>query len=375
MSLLHDPDRPGQDHEIESSAFGAPVTVDHEALRRLVAGIFAAVDVPEDDADLAADVLVMGELRGVDTHGVANLAPRYVRWIQEGFINPRPRWRTTRGGTALRNVDGDAGLGVVVAARVMQETIEIARETGIAMSLVHNSRHLGMAAYHAMLAMEQGMIGLCTTAVRARMVPTFGREPRIGTNPIAVAVPTGEQPAFVFDAATTTVAANNLRIRSLRGVEAPVAWLVREDGTNPDAPEVPQEPFRLTPLGGSPEGASYKGYGLAAIVDTLGLVLSQATYGGAIKGGQAGHTVAAIDVDTVMPLDEFRVAMDAYIAYLRATSPAAGHDEVLVAGDPQHRTEAVRRRDGIPFPAAAVEWVLENADRFGVEGSADLVLE
>lgn len=361
-------ERPGRDHEVESSAFGAPVNVDHEVLREVVAGIFEAVDVPSGDALLAADVLVMGELRGVDTHGVANLAPRYVRWIEEGFINPRPNVRVTRGGTALRNVDGDSGLGVVVAARVMGETIEIARETGIAMSVVHNSRHLGMAAYHAMLALQQGMIGVCTTAVRARMVPTFGREPRIGTNPIAVAVPTCDQPAFVFDAATTTVAANNLRIRSLRGIEAPVGWIVREDGTNPSEPEVPQEPFRLTPLGGTPEGASHKGYGLGAIVDTLSLVLSQASFGGRLRGGEAGHMVAAIDVDTVMPIEEFRTAMDAYIGYLRATLPADGHDEVLVAGDPQHRSEEVRRRQGIPLPGAAVEWLTEKAERCGVPG-------
>lgn len=360
--------RPRFNHEVEPSADGDPVNVDHDVLRGVVAGIFEALDVPSEDALLAADVLVMAELRGVDTHGVANLAPRYVQWIEEGFINSRPNVRVTRGGTALRNVDGDSGLGVVVAARVMKETIEVARETGISMSVVHNSRHLGMAAYHAMLALEQGMIGLCTTAVRASMVPTFGREPRIGTNPIAVAVPTRNQPAFIFDAATTTVSLNNLRIRSLRGIEVPVGWVVCADGTNPSEPEVPQEPFRLTPLGGTPEGASHKGYGLGAIVDTLSLVLSQASYGGLLRGAEAGHMIAAINVETVMPIDEFRTAMDAYIGYLRATLPADGHDEVLVAGDPQHRAEAVRRRDGIPLPGAAIEWVIEKAERSGVPG-------
>lgn len=353
--------------DIPTATTGSTVRVAAAPLREALAGIFEAVEVPAEDAALAADALVAGELRGVTTHGVANLAPRYVNWIEEGFINPRPDWRVTRGRGGLRNVDGDAGLGIVVAAQVMRSTIEMARETGIAMTVVHNSRHLGMAAYHAMLALDQGMIGVCTTAVSPRMVPTFGREPRLGTNPIALAAPAGEEPPFVFDAATTTVAGNKLRISSSRGEAVPPGLMVHEDGSPVREPAIPQEPFRLAPLGGTPEASSYKGYGLAAIVDILGLGLSQASYGGQLSLGRGGHMLLAIDVDAVMPLEEFRAGMDGFIRYLRATPTAPGHDEVLVAGDPQHRAQAINEAEGVPLPEAAVEWIVRTGERFGVD--------
>lgn len=351
---------------IPTATTGATVRVPAAPLRAALADIFGAVGVPADDATLAADALVAGELRGVTTHGVANLAPRYVNWIEEGYIDPAPTWRVTRGRGGLRNIDGDQGLGIVVAAQVMRSTIETARQTGIAMSVVHNSRHLGMAAYHAMLALEHGMIGVCTTAASPRMVPTFGREPRLGTNPIALAAPALEEPPFVFDAATTTVAGNKLRISASRGETVPPGLMVREDGSPVREPAVPQEPFRLAPLGGTPEASSYKGYGLAAIVDILGLGLSQASYGGQLTLGRGGHVLVAIDVDAVQPIDEFRAGMDRFIRYLRQTPTAPGHEEVLVAGDPQHRAQAVNEVEGIPLPDAAVGWIERTGERLGL---------
>lgn len=340
--------------------------VDHRALRTAVAGLFRAVDVPEGDAELAADALVAAELRGVSTHGVASLGPRYLRWIEEGFAQAAPRWRVVRGRASVLNVDGDRGLGVVVAARVMDAAIERARETGACMATVHNSRHLGMAAYHAMRALPHGMIGTCSTAVRARMVPTWGREPRLGTNPIAVAAPAGEEPAFVFDAATTTVASNRLRLASAQGEPVAGGLLVDADGRPVREPTVPQEPFRLAPLGGTPEGSSYKGYGLAATVDILTGVLSQATSAGTFAAGVAAHNLMAVDVDAFLPVAEFRAGMDAFLRRLKATPPAPGHDEVLVAGQREHRAEQEHLRGGVPLPAAAVEWITAASDRFGL---------
>lgn len=350
-----------------ATATGGPlVRVDASVVRDMLTGVFRAVDLPAADAAAAADALVAAELRGVVTHGVANLAPRYVHWVEEGFANARPVWRVTRGSTGLINVDGDRGLGVVVAARVMDEVMDRASQTGIAMATVHNSRHLGMAAYHAMLALERGMIGICTTAVRASMVPTFGREARLGTNPIAVAVPAGEEPAFVFDAAMTTVASNKLRLRSNAGEVAPPGWMVNADGVPVPEAVIPVEPFRLTPLGGTPEGSSHKGYGLAMVVDILSTTLSQATFGMRFGQGEASHNMTAIDIDAVMPIAEFRSAMDEYLRTLKATPPAVGHDRVLVAGELEHESCQRHLLEGIPLPTAAVEWLVSSADRFGV---------
>ena len=351
---------------LPTATTGPDILVDPEATRRLVAELFQAVDVPVDDARIAAEALVAGEMRGVTTHGLANLGPRYLAWIEDGFINPRPDWRVTRGRGGLINIDGDRGLGVVVAARVMDHLVSLARDTGIAMATVHNSRHLGMAAYHAMRALDHGMIGTCTTAVRARMVPTFGREPRLGTNPIAVAVPAGDEPAFVFDAATTTVASNKLRLKANAGEAAPPGWMVTADGAPVREPTVPAEPYRLAPLGGTPEGSSYKGYGLAVVVDVLGTVLSQASFGARLGLGEAAHSLSAIDVDAVMPIDRFREAMDDYLSALKATPPAPGQDRVLVAGQLEHEATCRHQQDGLPLPSAAVAWMEQSAERFGV---------
>lgn len=365
---VHRHERQGVVNRIEPSATtGPPVRVDAEALHTCVERIFVAVGVPDGDAAIAADALVAGELRGVTTHGVANLAPRYVSWIEESLANPRPEPRLVRGASALMNIDGDGGLGVVVAPRVMGDVVNRARETGIAMATVHNSRHLGMAAYHAMLALEHDMIGICTTAVAASMVPTFGSEPRLGTNPIAVAVPTGDEPAFVFDAAMTTVAGNKLRLKARAGEVAPPGWMVDLDGEPVREATVPVEPFRLSPLGGTPESSSYKGYGLAAIVDILGAVLSQASFGQRFQTWEAAHMLAAIHVDAVQPIDEFRTGMDEYVRMLTSTPPAPGHDEVLVAGQREHRANEAHLRDGVPLPSAAVTWIEQSGQRYGLQ--------
>lgn len=354
---------------VPTATTGPEVRVDPASTRRLVAELFQSVDVPADDARIAAEALVAGELRGVATHGLANLGPRYLAWIEEGFVNPRPDWRVTRGRGGLVNIDGDRGLGVVVAARVMDHLIESARDTGIAMATVHNSRHLGMAAYHAMRALDHDMIGVCISAIQARMVPTFGREPRLGTNPIAVAVPAGEEPAFVFDAATTTVASNKLRLKANSGEPAPPGWMVTTDGAPVRAPAVPTEPFRLAPLGGTPEGSSYKGYGLAVVVDILASALSQASFGARFGPGVAAHSLTAIDIDAVMPIDQFRAGMDEYLRTLKDTPPATGHERVLVAGQIEHEATQRHLQDGLPLPSAAVAWLERSAERFGVDAA------
>lgn len=340
--------------------------MDPAALRDAVRALFESSGVPDGDAALVADALVASELRGVTTHGVANLGPRYLEWVRNGFANPSPKWHVTRGSTSVMNVDGDRGLGVVVAAQVMTAAIERAGDSGICMATIHNSRHLGMAAYHAMLALDHGMIGVCTTTVRPSMVPTWGREPRLGTNPIAVAVPTGRRPAFVFDAAMTTVASNKIRLASQAGEPVAPGLLVDNDGHALRDAVVPREPFWMTPLGGTPEGASHKGYGLAAAVDILSAVLSQASFGARFERGVAAHNLIAVDVEAFQPLDAFRSAMDEFVDMLTSTPPARGHHEVLVAGLREHRATEENLRLGIALPAECHTWLERSAAEAGL---------
>ena len=186
------------------------VRVGPDPLRETVAGIFEKMDVPTDDARLAADVLVTADLRGVDSHGVSNMLRSYVNGYNRGEINPRPQWRVVRQTSAAATVDSDRGLGIIIAPKAMELAMDKADDTGIGMVTMSNGRHMGMASYHAMMALQRDMIGTCMTSAPPRMVPTFGAEPRLGTNPIAVAAPAKEEPPFVYDAATTVVAQNKI---------------------------------------------------------------------------------------------------------------------------------------------------------------------
>ena len=170
------------------------VRVSPDKLRETVAGIFGKFGVPQEDCRLAADVLVTADLRGVDSHGVSAILRRYVGMYQEGLINPRPEWHIVRESAATASIECDGGLGVIIAPKAMGIAIEKARKTGVGMVTMSNGRHLSMASYHAMLALKHNMIGMCMTSTTPYMIPTFGAEARLGTNPIAITAPGIKKP-------------------------------------------------------------------------------------------------------------------------------------------------------------------------------------
>ena len=259
------------------------VIVQETDLRGTVVPIFEKMGVTPEDARLAADVLVLADLRGVDTHGVSNMLRSYVSGYQSGQINPRPDWKIVRETPATANVDSDRGLGVIIAPKAMEIAIQKARQVGLGMVTIGNGRHLGMASYHAMMALEHDMIGTCMTSCPPSVLPTFGAEPVLGTNPIAVAVPARNEPPFVFDAATSTVAANKMGIARRLGVMMEAGWMADSQG-NPVMEEVDpsmreSEGYQLLPLGSTRELGSHKGYGLSCVVDILAGVLTGVGYG------------------------------------------------------------------------------------------------
>ena len=165
--------------------------VDVSGLRQTVTEVFRKMGVPPEDCELGADVLLAADLRGVETHGVSNMLRSYVRGYTSGSINPRPNWRILRESPSTANIDSDGGLGIIVTPKAMEIAIEKASASGMGVVTIRNSGHLGMASYHAMMALEHDMIGVCMTACPPLVVPTFGAEPRLGTNPIALAAPAG----------------------------------------------------------------------------------------------------------------------------------------------------------------------------------------
>ena len=332
------------------------VHVQADALRTTVTSIFEKVNVPPEDARLAADVLVTADLRGVETHGVSNMLRTYVAQYNRGEINDRPNWRVVRETASIANIDSDRGHGIIVTPKAMEIAIQKARNTGVGMVTISNARHLGMAAYHAMMPLEHDMIGVCMTAAPPGMVPTFGAEPRVGTNPIAVAAPAGKEAPFVYDAATTVIAGNKIALARRLGAPLEPGWVADAQGA-PIMESMPiPEVYRHLPLGSTREGGSHKGYGFACIVDILSGILSGTAFGMVPGRPNFSHFVQAIHIEAFTEVDTFKGLMDDFLRALRETPPAPGHDRVYYAGLPEAETVQERLEHGIPLHREVTEW-------------------
>lgn len=342
------------------------IRVRPENLRATVEAIFRKMGVSDEDARIGADVLVTADLRGVDTHGVSNMLRVYVQGYAQRTLNPRPNWRIVRETPSTANVDSDFGLGIMVVPKVMHIAIRKAKETGVGMVTIHNGRHLGMAAYHAMLALPHDMIGICMTATGPSMLPTFGREPRLGTNPLAIAAPARKEPPFVYDAAMTIVANNKLGLARRLGTLIPPGMLANEHGEPIMEPTPVPDKYYILPIGSTRELGSHKGYGLACMVEILSGVLSGAGFGFKLGRGSANHFVAAINIDAFTPIERFKDEMDEFLRTLRQTPPAPGYQRVLYAGLPEWETEQERRVKGIPLHPEVVQWFRGMCGELGI---------
>ena len=333
------------------------VRVNAEDLRSLVTTIFERVNVPPEDAALGADVLVTADLRGVDSHGVSNMLRGYVTAYQEGRTNPRPNWKVVRESASAATIDCDLGLGVMMGPKAMEIAIQKAKETGMGAVTMRNSRHMGMASYHAMLALPHDMIGMCMTAVGANVLPTFGREGRLGTNPVAVAVPAKEMHPFVYDVATSMVADNKLRLARRLGAPIPGNWVADMEGRIISEPGPLPEQYKLLPFGGTREHGSHKGYGLAMVVEIMCSVLAGAAPAALTQRGPANHFVAAYNIDAFTDANEFKERMDEWLRVMEATPPAPGYERVLTPGQEEAEAEVERAAKGIPLHREVVQWL------------------
>jgi L-2-hydroxycarboxylate dehydrogenase (NAD+) len=336
-----------------------------DALRKTVNELFLKLGFSEQDAWQATDVLLLSDTRGVDTHGVSNMMRRYIDMVAKGFVNPRPNWKVTRETATTANVDCDQGLGIAVIPRVMELAIEKAKETGVGMITLGNGRHAGMIAYHAMMALPHDMIGYSITAGGQSMPPTFGAEPRLAPNPHAWAVPADKEPPFVLDISSSSVAANKIEL--LRRMNAPTipGMMAAADGTPiMDEREVPEETIVL-PNGATRELGSHKGYGLSAVAQILGGILSDGAFG-PYEGGHMSHVVAAYSIEAFTDVNRFKKSMDDFLKYLRETPPAPGHDRVYYAGLPEHEESIDRHERGIPLHEEVVDWFDQATAEFGL---------
>ncbi|MDZ4072791.1 MAG: Ldh family oxidoreductase [Sediminibacterium sp.] len=354
----------------------------YESLYAFTKAVFIKMGCSDMDATTAATVLVSADLRGIDSHGVARLSG-YVRLWEVNRINATPNIQVVHETPSTAVVDGDAGLGLVVAPFAMQIAIEKAKQVGTGWVSVRNTNHFGIAGYHAMMALGHQMIGMAMTNASALVAPTFSIERMLGTNPIAVAIPAGEQPPFVADMATTTAANGKLEILQRKNAEAPLGWVQDKEGQASTDANILKKEGALLPLGSDREHGSHKGYALGAIVDIFSAVLSGGSYGPwappfpayvpmpeNMPGKGLGHFFGAMRVDAFRPAEEFTTHMDNWITRFRNAKPAPGQDRVLIPGDPEREYEKERMEKGVPIVASVVEDLKAVGEKFGIEWMA-----
>ena len=351
----------------------------YNQLYQFTYSIFKAVGCSDAHASVATKALLAADIRGIDSHGVARLSG-YVRLWEAARINAKPDIKITHETPSTAVVDGDSGLGLVVAPFAMQIAIDKAKTVGTGWVSVRNSNHFGIAGYHAMMALEHDMIGIAMTNASALVAPTFSVERMLGTNPIAVAIPANEQPAFIADFATTTAANGKLEILQRKNEEAPLGWVQDKKGNTTANANILKHGGALLPLGSDREHGSHKGYALGSIVDIFSAILSGASYGPwappfpayvpvpqNMPGAGLGHFFGAMRIDAFRPANEFKQHMDNWITRFRNAKTADGYDRVLIPGDPERETEAIRMKEGIPVIDAVVDDLKNVGEKFGIK--------
>ncbi|WP_345949116.1 Ldh family oxidoreductase [Mucilaginibacter sp. PAMB04274] len=347
-------------------------------LRIFTQNIFTAIGCSEEHAQLAADVLLKSDLRGIDSHGVARLSG-YVRLWEKQRINPTPNIRVVHETPTTATVDGDAGLGLVVAPFAMQVALQKAEQYGSGWVSVRNSNHFGIAGYHALMAVEQNMIGFAMTNASPLVAPTFGNERMLGTNPMCYAFPAGKYPPLIVDMATSAAANGKLEIAQRSGKPVPEGWIQDASGQYTTDPHALKSGGSLLPLGSDREHGSHKGFGLSATVDILSGVLSGANYGPWVPpfvafmepsanppGEGIGHFLGAMRVDGFRPIDDFIDNLDNWIARFKNAQTANPAQKVIIPGEPELEAEQDRKLNGIPLVQAVVDDLNTLADRFGL---------
>ncbi len=355
---------------------GRPVPA--ETLRAQIKAILAAWGMPPENVEPTANVMLETDLMGVDSHGLSML-PIYEEGVLEGRIKVAAQARVLRdtGPTAL--LDGGDGLGHPVAVKGMNLAVDKALQHGVGVVGVVNSHHFGAAGAYARIASARGVIGMVTSSTRGvTMVPTRGAMPVLGTNPLAFAAPAKRNNPYVLDMATTTVAAGKVKVHHLNDAPLPEGWVVDGTGRSVTEPHAAYDYVSkhkeggITPLGGTEDAGSAKGYGLAMMVHILGGALVGSSFSpirnrthGKDQPHNIGHFFLALDPKAFRDPGLFEADLDDVIDELHATPPADPDLPVLVAGEPEDQMRAHRLATGVPVPDSLDKLIRAICERSG----------
>jgi LDH2 family malate/lactate/ureidoglycolate dehydrogenase len=320
----------------------------HDTIRRICLEILEAVNTPREEAEIVADSLVKADLRGLNSHGISRL-PSYVTRIENGTIVPGAPFAVVRETPSTALIDGECGFGQVIGVKAMRLAIEKARVSGTGAVSVRNTNHFGMSAYYALKALEKDLIGIVTCNTGPYVVPWGGRIRMLGTNPIAIAIPSGQEIPFVLDMATSAVSLGKIEQAAKEKKPIPEGWAVNQKG---EVTTNAQDALHgaLLPFGGP------KGFGLSLIIDILSGALSGAaclTHTRSLypenEKSNMGQFYLALNVDSFIPVQEFKARVDCVISELKSSPPGFGFHEILIPGEIEYRTEKKRLKEGIPI--------------------------
>lgn len=351
----------------------------HEYLFDFTSTIFQKMGCSKTDSDAIAKVFIAAELRGIPSHGMMRLKDYFELWKAKR-INPTPNVKIVHETPSTAVVDGDNAIGMVAATKSMQIAIEKAKTAGTGWVSTRGSNHFGIAGYYSMMALEHDMIGICMTNANPLVAPTFSISRLLGTNPIAVAIPAGKQPAFVADFATTPIARGKIAIAEKKNLKVPFGYVQDKDGVPSDDPGILAKGGSMVTLGGDYEHGSHKGYCLASIVDIFSAVFSGANFGPFVPpsvaylpvldkkvGEGTGHFFGAMRIDAFQTKEHFKAKIDEWIETFRNAKVAEGQAKVLIPGDPEREKEEYFKKNGISILPAILKDIEEIGKYFEVE--------
>lgn len=352
------------------------VIVPEPKLKDFCNKVWMKMGVPEKDARTTTDVLVLADLRGIESHGVARL-PRYYNDLKNGWTTPTDQSRIVKETKATALIDAGLSLGQVVGRKGMELAIRKAKDTAVGIVAVRNSHHYGIAGYYSLMALEHDLIGVSMTNAAPLVVPTFGSSAVLGTNPISLTAPASKEKPFVLDMATSVVPRGKLEVYDRLGKKIPLGWAVDTSGRGTSDPHLVLNALSkrlgggILPLGGEGEEHSgHKGYGLALMVDVLCGVLSGAASGLGVdvekEKPNVGHFFMAIDPAAFRPLEEFKRDVDRLARELKNSPKAEGHERIYVHGEKSFARMEKYARQGIPLESKVVDSLKEVGRGLGV---------
>lgn len=336
------------------------IWVNFDTMESFIIDVFKELGVSEEDSKICADVLIVADKRGINSHGIARLKTMYYDRIKSGLLSPKTTIEIIKETSTTAVIDGHSGMGQVIAKKSMALAIKKASKYGLGMVAVRNSAHYGIAGYYALMAVEANMIGITGTNTRPSVAPTFGVEAMLGTNPLTFGIPSDEEFPFVLDCSTSVTSNGKIEIYNSSGKDLPESWVIDNEGRSIlNASQAiknlhfPGGEAAILPLGGlGEENAGYKGYGYATVVE----ILSTALQGGQFlktsteeKDRNIGHFFIAINISAFLDIELFKKTTGDILRAIRASKKSPGENKIYTAGEKEYLIWLERKNKGVPL--------------------------